>query len=221
MAYFRVFRLMQEFNEFITSLRVKLMQPLPGAASQMLMASMRRVMEHGRTKVPDGVKKGGVLVLLYPSDGKIFIVFMKRTEYPGVHSGQVSFPGGGWEPGDESMTKTALREAEEEIGVDQKTVNILGQLSDLFIPPSNFLVTPVVGYTEQRPAFIPDPVEVERILEVSLDHLLLKETRQVREITVFPDNRMRVPCFYAGGDIIWGATAMIINELIDVISQGS
>ncbi|NTV85025.1 MAG: CoA pyrophosphatase [Bacteroidales bacterium] len=167
------------------------------------------------------MKKGGVLVLFYPFKSRIFLVFMKRTEYPGVHSGQVSFPGGGWEPGDESMTKTALREAEEEIGVDPKTVHIIGQLSDLFIPPSNFLVTPVVGYTEQRPAFRPDPVEVDRILEVTLDHLMLKETRQVKEITVFPANRMRVPCFYTGGDIIWGATAMIVNELIDVISQGA
>jgi len=210
-----------EFNDFITRLREKLNEPLPGPASQLKMASMRRIMENGRILVPEDVKKGGVLILFYPSNGNICLVLMKRTEYPGVHSGQISFPGGGWEPDDQNMTGTALREAEEEIGIDRKAVVPIGRLSELFIPPSNFLVTPVVGYTSERPAFRPDPVEVDRILEIPVDHLLLEETRQVRDIIVFPDLKVKAPCFYVDGEVIWGATAMMLNELIDVINRES
>jgi 8-oxo-dGTP pyrophosphatase MutT (NUDIX family) len=212
---------MAGFTEFIEDLVRKLDKPLPGLASQLKMASIRRIIKDGNMLVPDNARKGGVLVLFYPSNGSNFIVFIKRTEYPGVHSGQISFPGGGWEPGDKDLDETALREAEEEIGVNRKAVIPVGKLTDLFIPPSNFLVTPVVGYMNERPEFRPDPDEVDRIIEIPLDQLILKETRQIREITVFPDHKFEVPCFYIDGHVIWGATAMMLNELIDLISQES
>jgi 8-oxo-dGTP pyrophosphatase MutT (NUDIX family) len=119
------------------------------------------------------------------------------------------------------MVATALREAEEEIGVSRNTVIPIGILTDLFIPPSNFLVTPVVGYTHARPDFMPDPGEVDEILEVPLDLLLDENARQEKDITIFPAVKIKVPCFYIDGNIIWGATAMMLNELIDVINQGS
>jgi 8-oxo-dGTP pyrophosphatase MutT (NUDIX family) len=212
---------MLTFPEFIASISRKLNNPLPGPASQLKMASIRRLMQDGKIQVPEDVKKGGVLVLFYPLNGGTGIVFMKRTEYPGVHSGQISFPGGGWETSDHDITMTALREAEEEIGVDRQSVIPIGRLSDLFIPPSNFLVTPIVGYANHRPEFRPDPVEVDKILEIPLDQLLREETKQVREITVFPDIRLKAPCFYVEENIIWGATAMMLNELIDMINQES
>ena len=212
---------MQIFNDFITKLKEKLAGPLPGLDSQLRMASMRRVIEQGRMKVPADVKKGGVLVLFYPHQEQVYLVLMKRTEYPGVHSGQISFPGGGWEPEDQNMTETALRETEEEIGVKRQLVRPVGFLSELFIPPSNFLVTPVVGYIEARPEFRPDPSEVAQIVEIPLNEFLREENRLEKNITVYPDIRMRVPCFYINGNVIWGATAMMINELIDLLTQGS
>jgi 8-oxo-dGTP pyrophosphatase MutT (NUDIX family) len=212
---------MAPFTDFILKLRQKLAGPLPGLSSQIKMASVRRIIEGNRMKIPEDVKKGGVLVLFYPYNDKIHLVFMKRTEYPGVHSGQISFAGGAWEPEDNDMEMTALREAEEEIGVKRNLVTLIGRLSELFIPPSNFLVTPVVGYTLSRPDFKPDPVEVDKILEIPLDHLIKAETRQIKDISVYPDVKMQVPCFYAESEVIWGATAMILNELIDLISQES
>jgi len=208
-----------EFTEFVANINKKMTNPLPGTSSQLKMASMRRLMKFGKIFVPAGVRKAGVLALLYPSNGSIFLVFIKRTEYPGVHSGQISFPGGGREESDKDIIDTALREAEEEIGVDRNSVIRIGNLTDLFIPPSNFLVTPVVGYTHERPDFRPDPHEVERILEVPLNHLLNEETKQEQNITIFPAIKLKVPCFYVDGNVIWGATAMILSELIDVINQ--
>jgi 8-oxo-dGTP pyrophosphatase MutT (NUDIX family) len=210
---------MEHFNDFITGLKERMTGPLPGMNAQLKMASVRRIIENGKIRVTADAKKGGVLVLFYPVDGKASLVFMKRTEYPGVHSGQVSFPGGAWEPGDVNLAATALREAEEEIGADQKTIEPIGMLSDLFIPPSNFLVSPVVAFTKKRPDFRPDPVEVAKIIEVPFEHFLLAETRQIREITVFPGEKLEAPCFYADDEVIWGATAMILNELIELISR--
>jgi 8-oxo-dGTP pyrophosphatase MutT (NUDIX family) len=207
-----------DFSDFIRGIKDKMTDPLPGISSQLKMAGMRRFMREGKVVVPDDVRKAGVLAMFYPSNGTINLVFIKRTEYPGVHSGQISFPGGGWEEGDKDMVATALREAEEEIGVNRLLVTPIGNLTDLFIPPSNFLVTPVVGYTHERPDFRPDPGEVDRILEVSLDELLDEKTRQEQEIAIFPAVKIKVPCFYVEGNVIWGATAMMLSELIDVIS---
>lgn len=210
-----------QFDEFIGMIGKKLTFPLPGIDSQLKMASMRRVLIDGKMVPPRDVRKGGVLALFYPSNGRICIVLIKRTEYPGVHSGQISFPGGRWEFGDKDMISTALREAQEEIGVDRNKVTTMGILTELFIPPSNFLVTPVVGFTAERPEFRPDPDEVDRIIEISLDDLLDVRTKQEQEITIYPAVQLKVPCFYVDGNVIWGATAMILNELIDVISRES
>jgi len=213
--------MMTEFHEFIADIRQKITRQLPGTQSQLKMASMRRLMQDGRVLVPGDVRKAGVLALFYPSNGSVWLVFIRRAEYPGVHSGQISFPGGSREEGDIDIVATALREAEEEIGVSSDAVIPIGNLTDLFIPPSNFLVTPVVGYTNTRPDFIPDPGEVVEILEVTLDQLLDDKARQDKDITIFPAVKIKVPCFYINGNIIWGATAMMLNELIDVINQGS
>jgi 8-oxo-dGTP pyrophosphatase MutT (NUDIX family) len=209
------------FYGLITDLKEKLAGPLPGLASQLKMAGMKRFIRDGKLEAPSNVRKGGVLALFYPHEGKIFIVFMKRTEYPGVHSGQISFPGGGSEAEDADIIATALREAEEEIGVMRTTVEPIGMLTDLYIPPSNFLVTPVVGYTAERPYFTADPEEVDQIIEIELSNLMDPSSRQEREISLFPAVKITVPCFYVSGHVIWGATAMMLSELIELISPGS
>jgi 8-oxo-dGTP pyrophosphatase MutT (NUDIX family) len=210
-----------DFKVFINSIKEKLEKPLPGLSSQLKMAGLKRFIKDGILVVPEDVRKAAVLTLFYPVNAKIYLVFIRRTEYPGVHSGQISFPGGGHEQVDRDMTDTALREAEEEIGVNRNSVTAIGKLTDLFIPPSNFLVTPVVGYMTERPDFMPDPGEVDSILEFQLDELLNESNILEKEITIFPDVTLKVPCFYIDGNIIWGATAMILSELIDVIRQES
>jgi 8-oxo-dGTP pyrophosphatase MutT (NUDIX family) len=212
---------MTGFNEFIGDLRIKLGKPLPGLESQLKMAGARRMIRDGKVIIPKDARKSAVLILFYPLNGKVNLVFIKRTEYPGVHSGQVSFPGGAWEQEDKDLEYTALREAKEEIGIDPAKVVTIGKLTDLFIPPSNFLVTPIVGYCTEHPDFIADPEEVDRILEVSADQFFHKETKQAREITVYPDLHFEVPCFYIDGIIIWGATAMMMHEMLDVINPGA
>jgi 8-oxo-dGTP pyrophosphatase MutT (NUDIX family) len=210
-----------EFDAFIKGIKEKLDKPLPGVSSQLKMAGLRRLTRDGEIVVPHDVRKAAVLALFYPAEQQINMVFIKRTEYTGVHSGQISFPGGGWEQDDRDLVDTALREAEEEIGVDRNSVIAIGMLTDLFIPPSNFLVTPVVGYTSGRPDFIPDRHEVDRILEIPLEELMDELNVLEKDITIFPAVTLKVPCFYIDGNVIWGATAMILSELIDVIRSES
>jgi 8-oxo-dGTP pyrophosphatase MutT (NUDIX family) len=212
---------MTGFDDIIRTVRESFEKPLPGLASQLKMASMRRLSRDGRMMYPEGARKAGVLILLYPDDGVVKIIFIKRNEYPGVHSGQISFPGGGHEPGDEDTIATALREAEEETGIRRESVQIIGTLSELFIPPSNFLVTPVLAYTLTRPDFRPDPTEVEQLLEIPLDAFLDKNAKQEKEIDVFPALTMKVPCYFINGHVIWGATAMMLSEFLDLISPVS
>ncbi len=209
------------FSGFIDEIKKKMAGPLPGVSSQLKMANIPRLIKNGKFIVPYDARKSAVLILFYPYDDHIGLVLIKRTEYPGVHSGQISFPGGSWEAGDKDMVATALREAEEEIGVDRDKIIPIGNLTDLFIPPSNFLVTPVVGYINEHPDFRPDPDEVDRVLEISLDNLLNGENRQEKDITIFPDIKLKVACYYINGHVIWGATAMMLSELIDLISPGS
>lgn len=209
---------MTDFRKFITGLEEKLKKPLPGINSQLKMATVGRLMKDGKLVVPDDVRKAGVLLLFYPNGKDIQLALIRRAEYPGVHSGQISFPGGGWEQQDEDIIATALREAEEETGVRRDSVFTIGRLTDLFIPPSNFLVTPVVGYSLTRPEFIADPEEVDSILEISLKEFLKEGSKQEKEISIFPAINIKVPCYYIDGHIIWGATAMIISEMIDVIN---
>jgi 8-oxo-dGTP pyrophosphatase MutT (NUDIX family) len=207
-----------DFKAFVDNIKEKMEKPLPGLKSQLKMAGMRRLLRGGGVVIPpDDAKKSAVLALFYPTDGKVYLAFIKRTEYPGVHSGQISFPGGGWEERDKDLVDTALRETEEEIGVDRKAVIAIGKLTELFIPPSNFLVTPVVAYINKRPDFSPDPDEVDRILEIPLDAFLDDSNIREKDITIFPAETLSVPSYYIEGNVIWGATAMIVSELVDVI----
>ncbi|MFO7614557.1 MAG: CoA pyrophosphatase [Bacteroidales bacterium] len=205
----------------VNFLKKRLAEPLPGMDAQMKMAGMRRIIRQGKIQATSHAKKAGVLILFFPDNDDIKLVFIRRNEYKGVHSGQISFPGGRHEPEDRDLIETALRETEEEIGISRNNVNLIGLLTDLFIPPSHFLVTPVVGFITERPVFQPDPEEVKGILEVSLKDILSKDAQQVKKITIFPGVRWKVPCFYVHETVIWGATAMILNELVEVIRTGS
>jgi 8-oxo-dGTP pyrophosphatase MutT (NUDIX family) len=208
-----------EFDKFILLLEQRLQKPLPGRSAQLKMSSLARMQEFMRLSTPENAVQSSVLLLLYPFDGTVGLVLMLRPEYRGIHSGQISLPGGKSEETDESLIYTALREAQEEIGIDPFKVQIIGQLTEMYIPPSNFMVTPVVGYQASRPHFIADPTEVARIIEIKLDELLDDRNRQIKKMKISLGFSLKVPSFYINGDIIWGATAMILSELREIIAE--
>lgn len=206
------------FDEWVSALRGRLQQPLPGAmAHEPLRATpvgeVRPVFEH---KAPP--KPGSVMILLYPDEGEIKFPLTKRPEYLGAHSGQVSLPGGKAEPG-ETPIETALREAEEEIGIRPDNLEVIGTLSEFFVIPSNFKVTPVIAVQHNRPLFVPDPVEVVRVLEGTISGLLRDDAVAVKEITAARVYRLNAPHFLMENEIVWGATAMMLNELRTILMR--
>ena len=186
-----------------------------GTAAQRRMAPISRPMSRPADRVI-GPRLGGVLLLLYCADDELHIVLTKRPEYEGVHAGQVSCPGGRHEP-PETLGDTALRETYEEIGVHPAEVELMGELTSLYVMPSDFEVHPFVGryVGPGRPRFVPDTREVAAILEVPLRLLLDPATRAEEEMELRGGLRLHVPLFAVGEHKVWGATAMILSEFVE------
>ncbi len=164
---------------------------------------------------PGQVRLGGVLILFYCYQDELYLVLTRRREDLNNHAGQISFPGGKHEM-DESLQETAVREAHEEIGINPTALTILGKLTPLYILPSDFEVHPTVAWyaNGQRPTFHPSDDEVAEILEVPLRHLLQPENR-AEEIWNLHDTDLSVPFFNVDGHKVWGATAMMLSELVE------
>ncbi len=210
---------MMDFLTYIRALEDRLRRPLPGRRAQMRMTSLERMHRLLNGSVPEDARPSSVLVLLYPHRDGIGFPLIQRPEYPGVHSGQISLPGGKKEDTDESLIYTALRETNEEIGVDPRQVQVIGQLTELYIPPSNFLVTPVVGFIPVRPEFRPDAGEVDRIVEVTLQQLTDPSHRDRKKIRIPLGLSLSFPAYVMDGNVIWGATAMMLSELEAIIGE--
>jgi 8-oxo-dGTP pyrophosphatase MutT (NUDIX family) len=190
------------------------MATLPGPAAQALMAPRPRKGWKPSPR-PGGVQLAAVLVLLYPRVDRPHLVLTVRAGELPQHPGQVSFPGGAIEPG-EAIASAALREAAEEIGIDPSGVRVIGALTPLHIPVSDFLVHPIVGVLDETPTFVHAASEVARVLEVPVDHLL--DPRRRRETTRTRDGELvEVPYFDLEGEFVWGATAMMLAEFICAI----
>lgn len=200
-----------KLQELTSYLSKRLQSPLPGAlAHEPLRARPSgSIIPDFTHKLPP--KPGSVLILLYEEDGNIKFPLIKRPQYLGAHSGQVSLPGGKAEPG-ETIIETALREGEEEIGIHASEVNVLGTLSEFFVMPSNFMVTPVVGFLQGSPQFRADQHEVERILQADMQDLLRMDAIREKEILAAGRFQMLAPHFEIEHEIVWGATAMMLNE---------
>ena len=201
-------------EELTARLSQRLKGPLPGLQAQLKMASGLRAKAAASYK-PDTSKAkiGAVLIALYQDQGALKTVMMKRPDYDGTHSGQVSFPGGKVENEDRDIFHTALREAEEEVNIIQGDVNVIGRLTELYIPPSNFLVHPIIGMLESPPNLVPDRHEVESILVTDLKYLLRDDIIDETEIKLSSGFQLKTPSFEVDGHTVWGATAMIIAEL--------
>ncbi len=189
-------------------IRAALRRPLPGPGAQITMAPRPRPLTPPPSVEP---RQAGVLLLLYPVQAVLHLVLTVRTSSLNHHSGQVSLPGGGWEPGDASFQETALREAREEIGIATEGLELLGALTPLYIPPSNNLVHPFVAYVPQRPTFRPDPTEVADLLEVPLSLILDPAARREEDWT-WRGEPLHVPFYAVGAHKVWGATAIILAE---------
>lgn len=167
-----------------------------------------------RTKNP---KQAAVMMLLYPKDSMTHLVLIQRNSYPGVHSSQIAFPGGKVELEDESYQHTALRETHEEIGVEPHKINVIRPFSEVYIPPSNFMVYPYLGISEQELTFRPDPEEVAAIVEFPLCDFLNEKYAIIKQIDTAYSKSISVPGFQINEHYVWGATAMMLSELKETL----
>ena len=190
-------------------------QSLPGYAAQEVMGHELR---KDYAQAPPTARAASVLALIYPVADELHLLFIQRTSPPGDrHGGQISFPGGSADPGDDGPAATALREAEEEVGIDPARVELLGELTPLYIPVSNFLVNPFVGYLPERPHFVLQESEVARVLELPLAAFFVEGIVGYRDKKLFNGLVLKeVPHWLVGGEAIWGATAMMVGELVAV-----
>ena len=208
----------ESLDGFFDCLQRNLAASLPGRPAQALMAPLPRPGWDPNDRSDEPARKSGVLVLLYSLQGQLHVPLIVRPTYDGTHSGQVAFPGGGSETRDRDVTETALRETHEELGIAPEAVQVLGTLTDLYIRPSNYDVYPTVGRLNATPVFRPDPSEVAQLLEVPLAALFDPAHRR-REAWQLADRPAQVPFFAIQDQAIWGATAMILSELLAVVRR--
>lgn len=192
---------------------------LPGEGFHLKMAPIERLLELKKeAREVKMAKRAAVLCLFYPSsEGETHFMLILRKTYKGVHSAQIGFPGGKVEPEDASLEVTALREAEEEVGVPAQDVSVLKKLTEIYIPPSNFFVQPFLGIAESTPQFIPQESEVEALVEVSLKEFLNDDIRVDKLLKTSYAEQIKVPAFELQGHIVWGATAMMLNEVRELL----
>ena len=207
-----------DLNSLAKNLALRLSEQLPGPQAHELLRAKPVGQFIPKFEHKASPRLGSVLILLYPENDSIFFPLIKRPDYLGTHSGQISLPGGKAEPGEDAV-ETALREANEEVGADSKQIQILGKLSEFYVIPSNFLITPVVGMSFTNPSFIPDTHEVVKILTAKLSDLLREDAIQTKEILAAGRYALQAPHFEIEGEIVWGATAMILNELRMVLKE--
>jgi 8-oxo-dGTP pyrophosphatase MutT (NUDIX family) len=175
----------------------------------------KRMKEKAKT-----AKTAGVMALFYPDQkAETNLVLILRKTYKGVHSNQVGFPGGKYEEGDDNLMVTALRETEEEVGVPMDKVNVIKTISPLYIPPSNFMVHPYLGLLDSTPQFIKQDDEVEDILEIHIQEFLDERNVITTNVPTSFNAKVAVPAFKLNGHIVWGATAMMLGEIKDLLKQ--
>lgn len=208
----------EHFKKFTHQLSQRLKGELPGFEAQKRMGPK---LADGRLshdqKPPDNCRKNAVMLLFYPDGDEIKLILTVRSEKLPSHKGEISCPGGGIES-QETVIEAALRETEEETGVDSEKIDVIGMLSDLYIPVSNNVLSPVVGVLWEKPELIPNPAEVTEILIPSLHQLTNEKNIKIEdwEIRGF---KLTVPFWDIFPIPLWGATAMILSELITILKE--
>ena len=201
---------------FIEKIEQRMKSPLPGGEAHLRMAHATRL---HYMEAPVDAKQAAVLLALFPKDSEWYILFIERNASDrDQHSGQLGFPGGKAEQFDGTMLGTALRETEEEVGISVGQVRVLGALTGIYIPVSNFQVHPFLGYLDAQPMYQLQKEEVNDVLEVPLSHFQKPSNRMLTDIRVNSQITLKnVPYFDIHGRVLWGATAMMLNELMEII----
>ena len=203
---------------FIEQLKAQLLQ-LPGEEAQYQMAPISRKRLSDFSDQIRTARKSAVLIVLYPNGDSINTILIQRPNYEGVHGGQIAFPGGKFEEADQILSNTALREANEEIGINTDKIKIIGNLTDLYIAPSNFLVSPYIGFTNELNELIPNNYEVSKIIHTDLFNLNKEEIKRIKSIEHSNGYKIKTPYYEIEGFTVWGATAMMISELNTIVKR--
>jgi len=204
-----------EWEKKVTLIKKAVNSPKPGLKSQLSMVTEPRPGHKTYTEMKNKCKKAGVMVLFFSWKNKLYLILTRRTDMVQYHPNQISFPGGQCEP-KESPVKASLRETYEELGISENEIKILGELTPLYIPPSQYCIYPVVGIINERPAYKPRAKEVAEIIEIPLTHIL-DDKNLFRETWNLNNRKVRVPFYLYKKHKIWGATAMVLAEFLDVI----
>lgn len=201
---------MDQWTEFVQWLKQRMQQPLPGYEAQKKMMNINRP---DASHAPPDARQSGVLILLYPKDNDIKLVLIERSADGGIHSGQIALPGGKQEDTDKDIIETALREAAEEVALNANKTEVLGTLSSLYIPVSNFVVNPVLAVCHEEPQLIASEYEVARILTLSLNTVFSRKEMVEVQASGLHLTIRTIAYMMDDEQFIWGATAMILSEL--------
>lgn len=207
----------QYFLEYVPNL---VEAKLPAFDAHIKMAPFERIEnmknDASKSKSP---RMAAVMMLFYPKNGMTHLVLIVRNSYEGVHSAQIAFPGGKYEAGDENFSETALRETQEEVGVNPAIIDVVKSFTEVYIPPSNFIVHPFLGICKEEICFVLDPSEVSSIIELPLSIFLNDEILVEAKLSTSYAKEISVPAFDIEGHVVWGATAMMLSELKDVLKS--
>ena len=208
------------FDLFFNAVTNVLNVELPSISSHVKMAPLERVkMMEENSYDPSSVRKAAVMMLFYPKNEVTHLVLIVRNSYPGVHSSQIAFPGGKVEDIDFDLKQTALRETHEEIGIHPNDIHVIRDFSSIYIPPSNFLVYPFLGVSQTELTFNLQEEEVAGIIELPLSALLDDSIISNKNLETSYSKLIEVPVFQIEEHTVWGATAMMLSELKDVLKM--
>jgi 8-oxo-dGTP pyrophosphatase MutT (NUDIX family) len=209
---------MDDFNSIYEKIQYAL-NDLPGGLAHKEMFPTRKTASELNLG-PADYRESAVLALLYETSKSIKLVLTQRQDYQGKHGGQISFPGGKKEAGDIDLNQTALRETEEEIGLSSKNIHIIGKLTEVYIPVSNFLVQPFLARHQGEPQFFLQEREVKELITIDLISLKDDDIIQSKNIKTAEGYTLKnIPCFVFEGKVVWGATALILNELKYILKR--
>lgn len=209
-----------DFQDFILRIPKMKNELLLGETAHQIMSPPERLEIIKNLDIDtQNPRVAAVMMLFYPKNNKTHLVLIVRNTYPGVHSSQIAFPGGKSEAFDASLSATALRETHEEIGIAPHQIQLIRPFTQLYIPPSNFMVYPYLGFSTSELEFNPDPNEVAGIIELPLTEFLDEKNVILRQMTTSYSLEIQVPTFNIQGHYVWGATAMILSELKETLKM--